>query len=381
MWCILKTAVVLSGGGAKGSYQLGVWKALRKLHIKYDIITGTSIGALNGVLMCENSYFKAKKIWKKINLEYLFNKLPKSNKEIDILKLFGENFIKNGGMDIKKIETIINDNVDKRKFYNSKIDFGLITYNFTTRKPLILSKDKIPSNKLVDYLMASATCFPAFKMKEIDGNKYIDGGYYDNLPTKLAIELGAEFLIIVDLGSPGFKKKANREIDSIIIKPKNNISFFLNFNEESAKINIKFGYNDTLKAFKKLDGDKFTFKKNAIKHYYLNNKETLLDNTEKSFLKSIEQLGKTFKLDESKIYSFKSFLKQLNKKINQEESLDKKTIKNIKNLTTKINSKTLILFFLSHLENNKKQTKLSKVFTKEYKLAKYLQILGVEYGK
>ena len=377
----MKTAVVLSGGGAKGSYQLGVWKALRELHIKYDIVTGTSIGAINGVLMCENSYFKAKRIWRKLNLEYIFNELPKSNKDIDILKLFGGNFIKNGGMDIKKIETIIENTVNKRKFYNSKIDFGLITYNFTTKKPLILSKDKIPSDKLTDYLMASATCFPAFKMKEIDGDKYIDGGYYDNLPIELAIKLGAEFLIIVDLGSPGFKKRPSKNIDSILIKPKNNISFFLNFDEKAAKINVRFGYNDTLKAFKKLDGNKFTFKKNTISTYYLNNKDNLLDTTEKKFLTSIEELGKIFKLDESKIYSLNSFIKELNKKIETEGSLDKNTIKSIKGLTKKINSKTLILYFLSNLENNKKTTKLSKIFSKEYKLARYLQILGVEYGK
>lgn len=377
----MKTAVVLSGGGAKGSYQLGVWKALRELHIKYDIVTGTSIGALNGVFMCENSYFKAKRIWRRLNLEYLFNKLPKSNKEIDILKLFGGNFIKNGGMDIKKIETILEDNVNKRKFYNSKIDFGLITYNFTTKKPLILSKEKIPKDKLIDYLMASATCYPAFKMKEIDGDKYIDGGYYDNLPVELAIELGAEFLIIVDLGSPGFKKRPSKQVDSIVIKPKNNISFFLNFDEKTAKINVKFGYNDTLKAFKKLDGNKFTFKKNTISTYYLNNKDNLLDTTEKKFLTSIEELGKIFKLDESKIYSLNSFIKALNKKIELEDSLDKNTIKNIKSLTKKITSKTLILFFLNHLENNKTPRKLSKVFSKEFKLARYLQILGVEYGK
>lgn len=377
----MKTAVVLSGGGAKGSYQLGVWKALRELHIKYDIVTGTSIGAINGVLMCEKSYFKAKRIWRKLNLEYIFNELPKSNKDIDILKLFGGNFIKNGGMDIKKIETIIENTVNKRKFYNSKIDFGLITYNFTTKKPLILSKDKIPSDKLTDYLMASATCFPAFKMKEIDGDKYIDGGYYDNLPIELAIKLGAEFLIIVDLGAPGFKRKVNKQIDSIIIKPKNSISFFLNFDEKTAKINAKYGYNDTLKAFKKLDGNKFTFKKNTISTYYLNNKDNLLDTTEKKFLTSIEELGKIFKLDESKIYSLNSFIKELNKKIETEGSLDKNTIKSIKGLTKKINSKTLILYFLSNLENNKKTTKLSKIFSKEYKLARYLQILGVEYGK
>ena len=377
----MKTAVVLSGGGAKGSYQLGVWKALRELHIKYDIVTGTSIGALNGVFMCENSYFKAKRIWRRLNLEYLFNELPKSNKEIDILKLFGGNFIKNGGMDIKKIESILEDNVNKRKFYNSKIDFGLITYNFTTKKPLILSKEKIPRDKLIDYLMASATCYPAFKMKDIDGDKYIDGGYYDNLPVELAIELGAEFLIIVDLGSPGFKKRPSKQVDSIVIKPKNNISFFLNFDEKTAKINVKFGYNDTLKAFKKLDGNKFTFKKNTISTYYLNNKDNLLDTTEKKFLTSIEELGKIFKLDESKIYSLNSFIKALNKKIELEDSLDKNTIKSIKSLTKKINSKTLILFFLNHLENNKTPRKLSKVFSKEFKLARYLQILGVEYGK
>ena len=271
----MKTAIVLSGGGAKGSYQLGVWKALRQMHIKYDIVTGTSIGAINGILMCEKSYFKAKRIWYKLNLEYLFNELPKSNKDIDILKLFGSNFIKNGGMDIKKIESILESSINKRKFYNSKIDFGLITYNFTTKKPLILSKNKIPRDKLIDYLMASATCFPAFKMKEIDGDKYIDGGYYDNLPIELAIKLGAEFLIIVDLGAPGFKKKVNKKINSIIIKPKNNISFFLNFNEKAAKVNAKFGYNDTLKAFNKLEGNKFTFKKNNISKYYLNIKDNL----------------------------------------------------------------------------------------------------------
>lgn len=377
----LKTAVVLSGGGAKGSYQLGVWKALRCLHIKYDIVTGTSIGAINGILMCENSYYKAKRVWKKLNLEYLFNELPKSNKEIDILKLFGSNFIKNGGMDIKKIETILKNTVNKRKFYSSKINFGLVTYNFTTKKPLILTKDTMPEDKLIDYLMASATCFPAFKMKEIDGDKYIDGGYYDNLPVELAIELGAENLIIVDLGAPGFKKKVIKQINSTIIKPKNNISFFLNFNEKSSKLNAKFGYNDTLKAFNKLDGNKFTFKKDTIKKYYLNNKNILLDDSERKFLISIEQLGKIFKLEESKIYSFKSFVKDLNQKIDLEEALDKKTIKNIKSLTKKINSRTLILFFLNNLESGKNPRKLRKIFTKEYKLARYLQILGVEYGK
>ena len=64
-------AVVLSGGGAKGAYQIGVWRALRKLNIKYDIITGTSVGALNGAMMVTGDYKRAYKIWK--NLLLLFS--------------------------------------------------------------------------------------------------------------------------------------------------------------------------------------------------------------------------------------------------------------------------------------------------------------------
>ena len=55
----MKRALVLSGGGAKGSYQYGVWKALRKLNIKFDIVTGTSIGAVNGAMIVLGDYKKA----------------------------------------------------------------------------------------------------------------------------------------------------------------------------------------------------------------------------------------------------------------------------------------------------------------------------------
>ena len=46
-------ALVLAGGGAKGSYQVGVWQALQELGWTPDIITGASVGALNGCLFPE----------------------------------------------------------------------------------------------------------------------------------------------------------------------------------------------------------------------------------------------------------------------------------------------------------------------------------------
>ena len=59
----MKRAIVLSGGGAKGGYEIGAWKAFRRLGIDFDIVTGTSVGALNGVLMVQNDFFKAYKLW------------------------------------------------------------------------------------------------------------------------------------------------------------------------------------------------------------------------------------------------------------------------------------------------------------------------------
>ena len=96
-------ALVLSGGGAKGSYQIGAWKALKKLHIKFDIVTGTSIGALNGAMVTQNSYRRTISLWKKINLEVLFNETVDNSNNLEVMKLYGKTFLKQGGMDLLQI--------------------------------------------------------------------------------------------------------------------------------------------------------------------------------------------------------------------------------------------------------------------------------------
>ena len=95
--------------------------------------------------------------------------------------------------------------------------------------------------------MASASCYPAFKQKNIEGERYIDGGFFDNLPINLAIEMGADEIVAVDLSAPGFNKTPRKKVPTIKIKPNNKLTNFLNFYEEGAKRNIRLGYNDTLK--------------------------------------------------------------------------------------------------------------------------------------
>ena len=50
---MLNRGLVLGGGGSRGAYEIGVWRAARELNIEFDVVTGTSIGALNGALVVQ----------------------------------------------------------------------------------------------------------------------------------------------------------------------------------------------------------------------------------------------------------------------------------------------------------------------------------------
>lgn len=345
-------AIVLSGGGSKGSYQIGVWRALRKLHIKYDIVTGTSVGALNGALMVQNKFHKAIKLWSKINMQLLFgDEATNSTKITDVLNMYRINFFKNGGMDVKILEDVIDKYIDKDTFYNSKINFGLVAVNLSGKKAVQMKKKDIPKDKLTDYLMASASCYPAFQKKDIDGNKFIDGGIFDNMPINLAIDLGADSIIAVDLCAPGVKARPKKHVDTITIKPNNKLTNFLNFYEDGSIRNIKFGYNDTMKVFGKYKGYKYTFKKKnideAISEYHklfihnlnqiLNSEKLIklidvnLIDTEKLIVKTAEEIGLLLEFDETKIYKFRKFNKKLLKEF-KKNKVNSKKISTIKEL-------------------------------------------------
>ena len=52
----MKTALVLSGGGAKGAYEAGCVRALQEIGYEFDLVCGTSIGALNGLLVAQKDF-------------------------------------------------------------------------------------------------------------------------------------------------------------------------------------------------------------------------------------------------------------------------------------------------------------------------------------
>ena len=56
--------LVLDGGGARGAYQIGAWKALVEAGVKFNAVAGTSVGALNGALICMGDVEKAESFWR-----------------------------------------------------------------------------------------------------------------------------------------------------------------------------------------------------------------------------------------------------------------------------------------------------------------------------
>ena len=264
----MKTAIVLSGGGAKGAYELGVWKAFRKLGITYDIVVGTSIGALNAAMMVQNDYYKCLKLWYFMNYNYVSNmeikgKYNTKTGKKEILSKYAKGALK-GGLEMDGLEKVIDYAIDYNKFFKSKINYGLVTTYFPSFKGKYVTKDKLNDNNLKSYLMATASCFPAFKPYKINNNYYIDGGYTDNLPIKMALDMGADKIIAVDMGAVGINKKVNTNIPISYIRPNNKLGSLLVFEKDYTRSYLKLGFNDTMKIYKKLDGNKYTFKKNSI---------------------------------------------------------------------------------------------------------------------
>ena len=70
---VQKTALVLGGGGSRGAYEIGVWQALRELGIPVNMVTGTSVGAINGAMIAQDAFELAVSLWKEIDTPMVFD--------------------------------------------------------------------------------------------------------------------------------------------------------------------------------------------------------------------------------------------------------------------------------------------------------------------
>ena len=246
-------ALVLAGGGARGSYQVGVWRALTELGWRPQIITGTSVGSLNGAMFALDLYETARDMWLTIRSQDVME-LPEEHANLSELHAFLRDAVRAGGMDVTPLEEIVERVLDEDKLRASPIRFGLVTVEQKGLKARELPLEEIPQGKVKDYLLASAACFPALRARQIDGVKFLDGGYSDNMPTGLAKTMGADELVCVDLEGVGITRPNRTGLPTTLIKSYWELGDILHFDPDTARRNIELGYYDTLRAFGRLRG-------------------------------------------------------------------------------------------------------------------------------
>lgn len=268
-----KRALVLGGGGSRGAYQVGAMKALKELGYDFDIIVGTSVGSLNGAFFTsENSSIEtAIELWSKVTTDMV---LDYDKESIELLKTprdaivsIIEKTVKSGSIDQAPLRRLLEETLDVDAVYESKRDFGLVVVQFPMMKPIYLTKNDIPKEKFIDYLLASSAVFPAMKSIVIDDKQYIDGGFFDVVPISLAKQMGATEAIVIPLNSIGVRQPDPKDIKITKIVPRDDLGFLLMFDPDVSKVNMARGYLDTMKLLGGLVGDQYTFHPEDFNRY------------------------------------------------------------------------------------------------------------------
>ena len=274
----------LSGGGIKGSYEIGAYMAFKKCHIKFDGFVGCSIGSFNAAMLACGRDKELLDYWRNVDLAKLID--MEDTKLNNFKKIIANKGVSTKGLKEELKSFNIEDDLRK-----SNKDYGLITVRFKDLKPLYLFKEDIKRGQLNDYIMGSCY-FPGFKQeKMLDNSYYLDGGFFDNSPVNMLIDKGYDKVYEIDLKAIGFKQKIKDKNKVITIKPSRPLGAVFMFDKERINYNIKLGYYDTIKVLKNLDGHRYIFKRVPSWYYKrsLRNVSTKMLNKLKKYFKTEDE--------------------------------------------------------------------------------------------
>ncbi|MCD5414574.1 MAG: patatin-like phospholipase family protein [Clostridiales bacterium] len=265
--------LTLGGGGARGSYQIGAWKAFRELGIEFQGVTGTSVGALNGALFAQNDFDEGYNIWSNMSFDSVVDIDAKILDRIKDFRSIQEDLpiiykevkktIMDLGLDTQPLEKLIKRVLKEKKLRKSGKDFGLVTFSISDFKAMEVFLEDIPEGELPEYLLASAY-LPIFKAKKLKGKWYLDGGVHNNLPTEMLYRKGYKKIVIIKLQKGGIRNKQYpQDLEIIEIAPNQSLGNMMDFAKERANFNLKLGYYDTLRVFKGFKGVNYYLKDNV----------------------------------------------------------------------------------------------------------------------
>ncbi|MDH5325545.1 MAG: patatin-like phospholipase family protein [Gammaproteobacteria bacterium] len=215
--------LVLSGGGARGAAHVGVLGIIEKMRVPVDIITGTSMGAIAGGLYAYGySPAELELLLSQADWEVLFSdRAPRRGlsprRKTDYLGYPVKNemgfknrsfYMPTGLLEGQKLNVYLKSLTlhAPTKFSDLPINFRAVATDIETGEDVVLGE-----GSLAESLRASLSIPGIFAPVEWDGRLLVDGGIVNNVPVKLAREMGAEILIVVDLSS---KLKNRKDLGS-----------------------------------------------------------------------------------------------------------------------------------------------------------------------
>lgn len=262
-----KYGLVLEGGGAKGSYQIGAWRAIREAGIAIQGIAGASVGALNGAMICMDEPEKAEYIWENISYsrvmdvddEVMENVQKRDWRSVNGAALAEEakKVLKDKGFDVTPLRELIQSVVDEDKIRSSPRELFITTYSVNDRQLLTIDAKQVPEGEIGDMLMASAY-LPLFKQEKLGGKRYLDGGGWNNVPLDVLLDEGYKDIVILRIYGLGFDSEKVTEIPKDVnvyhIAPRQSLGGLLQFDRKQARKNMRLGYYDGLRLLYGLKG-------------------------------------------------------------------------------------------------------------------------------
>lgn len=260
--------LALEGGGAKGAYQIGAWKALREAGIRFSAVSGTSVGALNGAMIVMDDLEKAENVWNNIHFSQVMDVDDEEmrklmNRDIPLSELKSTlrsvaDIVRNRGFDVTPLRKWVAEVVDADKICHSDIDFFIVTYSLSDHQELELKASDLDEDELCDMLLASAY-LPAFRLEKLGGKYYADGGVQDVVPIHALVENGCKDIIALRIFGFGIEKRFRipDDVHVTTIGPTADLGNILNFDAEQSRQNMRLGYFDAQRVLYGLYGSTY----------------------------------------------------------------------------------------------------------------------------
>ncbi|MGE5423648.1 MAG: patatin-like phospholipase family protein [Ignavibacteriales bacterium] len=311
--------LALGGGGARGVYQLGVWRAFRELDLHFDAIAGTSAGAINAALMVGTDYERAVDMWENLQVEQLLDisqdqDLRSANlvspKNVDIL---AKELFTQGSFNTAPLRSLLGKYLSEEAIRSSSVRYGLMTALLPELTPQPLWIDQIGSGQLIDYIIASAH-YPGLQPVKIGDRRFIDGGLRENVPVSMLYKMGLRRIIAVDLRlRPCVRGPLYDNTQLTYIHDKQSLGGVMDLTPAVLKRNQQLGYLDTMKALDQLNGEFYAFK--PADHHKLVSQYGM-DN-----LSGLEQAALVYEMDRCIVYTADAFIEQISRRRNEVQNV------------------------------------------------------------